>query len=258
MDKRYLRIRNRYIRVLISLLVLIVLLIIKPGVAIDNNIIKFYYIISIVGFIFVGVVYPLFINAIDEDTQGNFWKKVISEFSDFLSLFIILCCFCQAIFAFGFFRAEVDGESMLNTLKPNDVLIVRSTSNVNNNDIVIVQLKDSQNRYVNETREKELLVKRLIGHSGDELIYENGVWTLNGEKLNHYNISFDIGHGISKVGEKYIIDEGYYFVMGDNRNHSSDSRTFGLFKKQQVMGRVVYRVNSLFKWEKVDWVNINE
>ena len=258
MDKDYKRIRNRYIRSLVGVLVLIILLIIKPGVAVDNNIIKLYYYASIIGVMFVLVVYPLVINCIDSDNHLNFWKKIVSEFSDFLSLFIILCCVCQAIFAFGFFRAEVDGKSMLDTLQPDDVLIVRSSNKVENFDIIIVQLKEDQNRYVNETREKELLVKRLIGHGGDEIINDHGVWKLNGETLSSYNIMFDIGKGVSLIDGHYYIDEGYYFVMGDNRNNSSDSRIFGLFKKSQVMGKVIYRVNSLFDWEKVDWMDKHE
>ena len=258
MDKDFKRIRKRYFRCLIGLLILIILIIIKPGVAIDNYIIKFYYYISIIGVGFVGVIYPIFINVIEEDEHGQFWKKIIYEVSDILSLFIILCCLCQAFFAFGFFRAQVEGESMLNTLEPNDVLIVRSTSKVENFDIVIVQLKKDKNHRVNEEREKELLVKRLIGHGGDEIYYYNGNWYLNGEKLGSYSPMFDLDQGIEYKDGSYYIKDGYYFVMGDNRNHSSDSRVFGLFMKDQIVGKVKYRVKSLFKWEKVDWMYKNE
>ena len=89
MDKDYKRIRNRYIRSLVGLLVLIILLIIKPGVAVDNNIIKLYYYASIIGVMFVLVVYPLVINCIDSDNHLNFWTDTANR--------LIVCSFFFAI-----------------------------------------------------------------------------------------------------------------------------------------------------------------
>ena len=56
----------------------------------------------------------------------------------------------------------------------------------------------------------------------------------------------------------YVIPDGWYFVMGDNRQYTSnnqplsiDSRSFGLVHESQIFGKVEYRVQTLFKWVKI-------
>ena len=66
------------------------------------------------------------------------------------------------------------------------------------------------------------------------------------EKIKDYNgIEYD------EEEDCYIVEVGYYFVMGDNRGGSNDSRQLGLFTEEQIVGKVIYELHSLFEWEKV-------
>ena len=106
----------------------------------------------------------------------------------------------------------------------------------------------------------------MIAKGGDFFDIKNGILTLNGKvyteeyviyenKVNSLNPNLDkfVGKGLTydAVYDRYIVDQGYYFVMGDNRDDSIDSRMFGLIQESQIVGRVDYRINRLFDWEKL-------
>jgi signal peptidase I len=95
---------------------------------------------------------------------------------------------------------------------------------------------------VSETDE---FIKRVIALPGEKIVIEDGKVYLNGELLNEPYISESIrtanGAFLSE-GVEFVIPEGEYFVLGDNRPHSSDSRAWGPVKKKAISGRawVVY------------------
>ena len=159
---------------------------------------------------------------------------------------------------------------MLNTFTEGDALIVESTTEVNNFDIVVVTYNKELNHEIQnyyEVKDKERLIKRLIGKGGDTISFVDGKLYLNyklvDEKYNNgywfsnFDLSDHLGYGVlERINEttnskEYYIQEGYYFVLGDNRNISLDSEELGLFQKSQLLGKVVYRINSIFDWEKI-------
>ena len=91
----------------------------------------------------------------------------------------------------------------------------------------------------------------------------NGKLLLNGNYIEEeyvderwqadINLEDYLGHGVifDRNTNKYIIEEGYYFVLGDNRLSSIDSEELGLFKKEQIIGKAVYKIKSIFDWEKL-------
>lgn len=252
---------KRGIIILIGLIGLIILLAIKP--AVNNKVTTIYFIISVVGVIILGTIFQLiYRDNIFEENQEVSIAKFLFESSDFFALFIVVCCLFQTLFVFGYFKADVVGSSMYPTLNPEDVLIVRSDNEVTNFDIVVLEYDLNYN--VGSYTEGKLLVKRLIAKGGDSFYFLNNVLYLNGERIDedYVNISFNfhydsimncVGHGISYDEETkvYTVDDECYFVMGDNRGNSSDSRVFGTFQKSQIIGKVVYRINSLFDWERI-------
>lgn len=208
--------------------------------------------------------YSMFTN--DEKNYNNFFQVV-----DFISMFTMACLIFQLFFTFCFFRATVDGSSMYPTLQNNDVLIVRSTKRVSNFDIVVVRVDTKYNILVPGVINNDLLVKRVIGLPGDTFYFEDNVLYLNGEKIDEKYIKDENGNytymgnvfdfslqsrcnikGVNVCDDdECVIPDDYYFVMGDNRTNSSDSRVFGLFHKSQLMGIVKYHVVTLFDWKKV-------
>lgn len=98
-------------------------------------------------------------------------------------------------------------------------------------------------------------IKRIIGLPGDTIRIENQEVYVNNEIINEPYISARttlFTNGYLKEGEEIIIPEKHYFVMGDNRPHSSDSREFGPIEKSSFIGQVFYRYFPVSKAGKID------
>ena len=109
-------------------------------------------------------------------------------------------------------------------------------------------------------------VKRVIAKGGDTFYYEDGKLYLNGELVEEeytnsftYDFSLDNQRFATQRGalrydeenDLFYVNEGYYFLMGDNRGVSNDSRQLGLFKEEQIVGVVKYELHGIFDWEKM-------
>lgn len=94
-------------------------------------------------------------------------------------------------------------------------------------------------------------IKRVIGLEGEHLLIEDGKVYVNGQKLNEVYLD---GIETPITGDYYdiIVPEGYVFVMGDNRDGSSDSREFGCIPLEKIEGRVKTRLLPLSKFGKID------
>lgn len=95
------------------------------------------------------------------------------------------------------------------------------------------------------------LIKRVIGLPGDEVLLSNGKFYVNGQLLDEKYISDDLitkEGTFLKEGESVIVPEDNYFVAGDNRGVSNDSRYIGFIKKDWMQGKVVFRLWPLDKF----------
>ena len=104
--------------------------------------------------------------------------------------------------------------------------------------------------YVVETG-KTSYIKRVIGIEGDHIKIEDGKVYLNGEELDEPYLR----EGITTEGGTFsdiVVPEGHIFVMGDNRPHSTDSRSFGCVPLEKVESKVWIRFWPFTKFGKVD------
>ena len=151
-------------------------------------------------------------------------KKVLSTHKEFI-FYIILMLILFLFPCLGFF-ANVVGHSMEQTLHDGDYLYVCKFSTINKGDVVIVDKDESDN----------FLVKRVIGVSGDKIEFKGNNLYVNGELL----VEDYVNNAEKPVYFDYeeIVADDSYFVLGDNRNHSGDSRSFGDVKEQEIKGVV--------------------
>lgn len=118
----------------------------------------------------------------------------------------------------------VSGDSMNDTLNDNDILLLKKyDKSYDRFDIIVFKYQNSK------------LVKRIIGLPGETVKYKDGKLYINDEEINDEFSLITRDFDLSYLDIE-IIPEGYYFVLGDNRNKSSDSRMIGLVSKEQIEG----------------------
>ena len=131
---------------------------------------------------------------------------------------------------------------MLNTLKNNDIMILNKLSYKNNDikrfDIVVVK------------NNNELIIKRVIGLPGEKISYKNNELFVNGKKVkeNFKKVKDDNLEDYTIDNE--VVPKGYYFVLGDNRPESADSRIIGYIKKDKILGKcsfIIFPFNRIGK-----------
>ena len=80
-------------------------------------------------------------------------------------------------------------------------------------------------------------IKRLIGIEGDQIKVQDGKVYRNGVPLEETYIAESLRYNMPSV----TVPQGFYWMMGDNRNHSNDSHVWGFLPKQNVIGKAVFR-----------------
>ena len=166
-------------------------------------------------------------------------KKIIKEVYPYLVIVLVVVL----VRSFIITPAIVDGKSMYPTLNDNNIVIL------NKLDYKINGLKRFDIIVVDYNGEK--LIKRVIGLPGEHIEYKNNMLFINGyltnENFNHDNTS---NFKLETIGYLKIPGDKY-FVVGDNRNHSTDSRMIGLIDKKDIKGKVSLRLFPINKFGKI-------
>ncbi|WP_232735793.1 signal peptidase I [Alteribacter populi] len=158
----------------------------------------------------------------------------------------------------------LEGSDPLNEAKTADrVMVFKSSSKFGSEpkigDVVIVDSQVEKTRtlkddlldnplvgiFTNSNEEKKNWIKRVIAISGDKVEFKNGNVYRNGEKLEESYIKEEMDVPF----ESLVIPENHVFVLGDNRNNSSDSRDIGPVPVENVVGKVILRFYPFDKLE---------
>lgn len=139
-------------------------------------------------------------------------------------------------------RVIVDGPSMETTLQDQDNILVEKVSRyfgaLDRFDIIVFypdeESKKSQGRYY---------IKRIIGLPGETVQITNGTIYINGEPLEESFGSTEMGH-VGLAAEPIVLGEKEYFVLGDNRAISKDSRSpeVGVVPRSRIGGKLMIRI----------------
>ena len=122
---------------------------------------------------------------------------------------------------------RVNGESMNNTFKNGDILLLsKMDKKYERMDIVVF------------TYNGERLIKRIIGLPGEKVKIENNKLYINGEEVKDYRENIEmLNYELEEV-----IEDNHYFLLGDNRNNSIDSRKLGTINIENISGKVIFSI----------------
>ncbi len=137
----------------------------------------------------------------------------------------------------------VRGMSMDPNFVDGDYLIVDQISYRFNNPergevIVFKYPKDPSKRYI----------KRVIGLPGEEVVVNSGDVTIEGKMLAEDYLDFEVTPGNMDL----LLSDGEYFVLGDNRPSSSDSRKWGVLPEENIIGKVIFRISPFTAFARVE------
>lgn len=182
-----------------------------------------------------------------QDDSKGLGSFILSEALSLIKIFIFAAVFALIFTNFIIINAEVPSGSMRDTIWEGDRLfgfrLAYKFSEPERGDIVIFKFPDD---------ETQNYVKRVIGLPNDIVQIKGGRVYINGDELDEPYIKdyiFDDGETYT-----YIVPEGCYFMLGDNRNNSKDSRYWvnTYVKKEKIVAKVILRYYSGEK-SKIDF-----
>ncbi|WP_181832979.1 signal peptidase I [Bacillus taeanensis] len=164
-----------------------------------------------------------------------------SEMLSWTKTILIAIVLAAIIRIFLFANYIVDGQSMLPTMHDGDRLIVNK---------IVYQLKEPErfDIVVFHADEQRDYIKRIIGLPGDKITYKNDQLYVNGEKLEEqyledlkstvHNQLLTSNFTLEELTGEAIVPENTVFVLGDNRQNSTDSRIIGFISMEDIVGEV--------------------
>ncbi len=173
-------------------------------------------------------------------------NKILKEILSTSVYLLVVLLITYLIVNFVGQRTEVVGSSMENTLSDGDNLIVDKITyrfqDPERYDIIVFPFQYAENTYY---------IKRIIGLPGETVrIDDDGVIYINDKELTEFHgkeIIIDPGIARSEI----TLGKDEYFVLGDNRNNSTDSRdpSVGNIRKKDILGRAWLRIWPLYEFE---------
>lgn len=169
----------------------------------------------------------------------HFRKKFFKELKILLVAFSVSLTLMAIAIFFTTTFGKMKGYSMIPTINNNDIFSINKVNQIRNFDVVYLKTP---------SRQTEKSVRRVIGLPGDELSYKNDELTinqegkaekyLNGRKNELLGGLLTEDFTLKSLTGKAVVPADCYFVMGDNRQSSADSRDYGFVNKKDIIGKV--------------------
>ena len=164
-------------------------------------------------------------------------KKIWNELKPYVYIVIIVVLFRTFIAT----PAVVDGDSMVGTLNDNDLVILNKVimhfNDIDRFDIVVIK----------NDKDEDKIIKRVIGLPNEKIEYKDNVLYINDKKVK-------MNSGVTyETTEDFVAQTkaNEYFVLGDNRDISKDSRYVGNFTKDEILGKVDFR---FYPFDKIGFI----
>ncbi len=159
---------------------------------------------------------------------------------DFVSIIVSATIIVALAFVFLFRTVGVSGSSMYPTLHDGDRIILSAFNLHPHTGQIVVTCQPSKVDYIEST-----LVKRVIATEGQtvDIDFDRGIVYVDGEALDEPYVN-ELTHDIEDFTKPITVPEGYVFVMGDNRNASTDSRDarVGFIRADYILGKALFRI----------------
>jgi len=179
----------------------------------------------------------------DPKEENDPKEKIASTFASigqfilsFLETVVVALVISIVLYIFVMTPHEVIGNSMHPTYKNGEYLMANKVTyrigEPQRGDVIIFKYSETQD-----------FIKRIIALPGDTVMLKDGQFYINGKLLDESNYLnstvYTKGGDFLKEGETVVLEENEYFVSGDNRSHSSDSRTFGPIEENAIKGNAI-------------------
>lgn len=177
-------------------------------------------------------------------------KKYLYSIIEMIVIIVITVC----VFKFMVIPVRIDGISMENTLHDQSIALINAIGvkeeNIDRFDVVVI--------YSEELNEK--IIKRVIGLPGDHIEFKDDVLYVNDQIMEQNFLDKDfvedskMKYNADVFTDDFTVDvgEGEYFVMGDNRLRSTDSRRLGTFTIDDIIG---VKGAVIFPFKDIQWIN---
>ena len=131
---------------------------------------------------------------------------------------------------------RVNGTSMYPTLDGGEIMLLNKLGKIDRFDIVVLKLDEKEDN----------LIKRIIGLPGETVEIKLGAIYINDKELKD-----SFGYGVTYDIDKVTLGQDEYFILGDNRAISLDSRVFGTIKRKEIKGTTNFIMYPFKKFGKV-------
>ncbi len=169
----------------------------------------------------------------------RFFENLGTHVIDFIQTLVVFGAIFALIYLFIAQPHKVSGNSMVPTFHNGDYILTDKVSfkisSPKRGDIIV---------FKNPRDNSQDFVKRIIGLPGDSVKIENNTLFLNDNPFDEQYLSNEIitrGGNFLPEGQVITVGENQYFVLGDNREHSSDSREWGTVPYDGIIGKTFFR-----------------
>jgi len=188
----------------------------------------------------------------EKESKKPLIKKIIIESIIWIVQIVLVVSLAYVIVHFTMERTSMIGDSMEATLYNQDKIVINKFAyrftEPKRFDVVVFKQEDKEHSFYN--------IKRIIGLPGETVEIVDGVVYVNGSILSE-PINIDKMNNSGLAGEEISLDENEYFVLGDNRNNSEDSRfaNIGNILKDDIVGKAWIKIN---KFNFIDKMNLKK